>query len=66
LIPQQKLKVFLFSYAYRGNSYGMEVKAYSIDEAQCRVKQMAHAVYDGEMMMKISLGKTIAGWLFQR
>lgn len=64
--PQQKLRVFLFSYPYKGDSYGMEVKAYSLDEAQGRVKQMARAVYDGEMMIKIPLSKTFFGWLFQR
>ncbi len=66
IAPQQKLRVFLFSYPYKGDTYGMEVKAYSLDEARGRVKQMAHAVYDGEMMIKIPLSKTIFGRLFQR
>jgi hypothetical protein len=64
--PRQKLRVFLFSYPYKGDAYGMEVKAYSLDEARGRVKQMAHAVYDGEMMIKIPLSKAIIGWFFQR
>jgi hypothetical protein len=68
ITPRQKLHVFLFSYPYKGDTYGMEVKAYSLDEARGRVKQMAHAVYDGEMMsmIKIPLGQTIIKWLFQR
>jgi len=52
-MDKRKIRTYLFSYFWQGNEYGMEVKAYSLEEAKGRVKQMSSATYKGEAMLKI-------------
>jgi hypothetical protein len=49
------LKTYLFSYRYDGSEYGLQIKAYSQEEAVGRVRRMSTAIYDGEIMVTIPL-----------
>ena len=49
----KKLKTFLFSYQCDGVPYNLHVSAYSQAEAVARVRRMATAIYDGEVVAKI-------------
>ncbi|GIW55356.1 MAG: hypothetical protein KatS3mg082_1760 [Nitrospiraceae bacterium] len=52
-MPDRKFKTYLFSYRHEGATWGFEVKAQSPEDAVARVRKMANAVYDGELIMKI-------------
>jgi hypothetical protein len=57
--PSGKATTYLFSYHYQGDRYSLEVPAYNKEDAIGRVRQMAEAVYDGELVVQIPAGGSI-------
>ena len=48
-----KFKEYLFSYRFGGKNWTVSVFAASPDEAKEKIKAVAHAEYDGEIMANI-------------
>nr|WP_314486694.1 hypothetical protein [uncultured Kingella sp.] len=59
-----KFKEYLFSYRFGGKNWIVSVFATSPDEAKEKIKAVAHAEYDGEIMANIYI-PVKAAW-FQR
>lgn len=62
--PCDRHEVFLFSYAFQGDRYSLEVPARSETEAKFRVSSMANADLDGVIKMKTgSATGPLSRWL---
>lgn len=68
-----KQREFLFTYRFGGADWGTSVFADDPAEAKEKIKAMALARYDGELMMRIPAGASLFGivprmivWLRQR
>jgi len=59
-----KLKEYQFSYHFSGKKWAVNIFAASADEAKEKIKAVAHAEYDGEIMANIYM-PVKAAW-FQR
>ena len=59
-----KLKEYQFSYHFSGKKWAVNIFAASADEAKEKIKAVAHAEYDGEIMANIYI-PVKAAW-FQR
>ena len=59
-----EFKEYLFSYRFDGKNWTVSVFAASPDEAKEKIKAVAHAEYDGEIMANIYM-PIKAAW-FQR
>lgn len=46
-------KTYLFTYRHQGAFWSVEIKASNPEDAKARVRKMAYAVYDGELVAKI-------------
>lgn len=46
---------YLFSYRYRGATWGFDVKAASPEDAKRRVSEMVNARYDGVLVASVPL-----------
>jgi hypothetical protein len=49
----EQLRTYLFSYQHEGASWVLELKASSPEDAQRRIRQLAWATLDGEVIAKI-------------
>ena len=49
-------KTYLFSYHHQGAFWSVAIKATSPEDARERIRKMAYAVYDGELVAKIPTG----------
>lgn len=61
-MKEREYRTYLFSYRHEGATWGFEVKARSPEDARARVRKMANAVYDGELIMKIPAPGPLARW----
>lgn len=59
-----KFKEYQFSYHFGGRKWAVNIFAASADEAREKIKAVAHAEYDGEIMTNIYI-PVKAAW-FQR
>lgn len=53
------MKTFLFSYPYDRSEWVLEIKALNEQDARARVKALTFARYDGELILKVSMPRTV-------
>lgn len=53
---EKKFKTYLYSYGFQGQRWNFEVKAASQPESMARLKHIANADYDGELMISVPCG----------
>jgi hypothetical protein len=49
----EKFASYLFEYTHDGQTWGFEIKASSVEDAQARVESIAHADYLGVIHMRV-------------
>lgn len=50
-----ELKRYTFSYIFDGSRWGIEIYATSPEEAKRKMRSVAYAIYDGEVVAEIPL-----------
>ena len=62
-----KFGTYLFTYRHAGSHWTMEIQAANADDARERLKALAFAQYDGELLAKVpvtlSLPATLIVWI---
>ena len=46
----EEYKTYLFEYPYKGDRWGFEIKATSVEDAEARFKQIPWGKYSGELL----------------
>ena len=52
---EKETKIYLFSYYYDDELWGIEISAYDMEDAKKRIQQLPFANYDGELQMRIDV-----------